>query len=107
MSPCRLCRDSLQSCAAHTSLTAVYAIGSAALRRGSNGSAGVLVITAHRSRSQERNREDALERLVALIRRAVTPIGPTPVPEPSISALMLTALVGLGGLAWRRRSCQS
>ncbi|WP_366556113.1 alternative ribosome rescue aminoacyl-tRNA hydrolase ArfB [Aquibaculum sediminis] len=32
---------------------------------------GVLVITAQRFRSQERNREDALERLVALLRRAV------------------------------------
>ena len=34
---------------------------------------GVLVITARRFRSQERNRADALERLVALIRRAATP----------------------------------
>ncbi|MFZ5789095.1 MAG: alternative ribosome rescue aminoacyl-tRNA hydrolase ArfB [Pseudomonadota bacterium] len=31
---------------------------------------GVLVITARRHRTRERNREDALERLVALIRRA-------------------------------------
>jgi ribosome-associated protein len=31
---------------------------------------GVLVITARRFRSQERNRADALDRLVALIRRA-------------------------------------
>jgi ribosome-associated protein len=31
---------------------------------------GVIVITAERFRSQERNRADALERLVALIRRA-------------------------------------
>jgi ribosome-associated protein len=37
---------------------------------------GVLVITAQRYRTQERNRQDALERLVALIRRAVPP--PTP-----------------------------
>ena len=38
--------------------------------------AGVLVIQAGRYRSQERNRQDALERLVALIRRAaaVTPV---------------------------------
>jgi ribosome-associated protein len=37
---------------------------------------GVLVIQAGRYRSQERNRQDALERLVALIRRAaaVTPV---------------------------------
>ena len=34
---------------------------------------GVLVITAQRHRTQERNRHDALERLVALIRRAVPP----------------------------------
>ncbi len=37
---------------------------------------GVLVITARRFRSQERNREDALQRLVELIRRAA--IRPTP-----------------------------
>jgi len=34
---------------------------------------GVLVITAQRYRTQVRNRRDALERLVALIRRAVPP----------------------------------
>ena len=34
---------------------------------------GVLVITAHRFRSQDQNRRDAIERLVALIREAVTP----------------------------------
>lgn len=38
--------------------------------------AGVLVITAQRHRTQERNRQDARERLVALIREAATP--PTP-----------------------------
>jgi ribosome-associated protein len=37
---------------------------------------GVLVITANRFRSQERNREDALERLVALLQKAAIP--PTP-----------------------------
>jgi ribosome-associated protein len=37
---------------------------------------GVLIITAQRYRTQERNRQDALDRLVALIRRAVSP--PTP-----------------------------
>lgn len=37
---------------------------------------GVLVITASRFRSQERNRADALERLVALLRKAAVP--PTP-----------------------------
>jgi ribosome-associated protein len=34
---------------------------------------GVLVITARRFRTQERNRQDALDRLVALIRRAALP----------------------------------
>lgn len=34
---------------------------------------GVIVITANRFRSQERNREDARERLAALIREAATP----------------------------------
>jgi len=34
---------------------------------------GVLVLTAHRFRSQEQNRNDAVERLVALIREAARP----------------------------------
>jgi ribosome-associated protein len=38
---------------------------------------GVLVITARRHRTQARNREDARERLIELIRRAATP----PVPR--------------------------
>jgi len=37
---------------------------------------GVLVITAQRHRTQARNRQDALDRLIDLIRRAATP--PTP-----------------------------
>jgi ribosome-associated protein len=37
---------------------------------------GVLVLDARRFRTQERNRQDALDRLVALIRRAAEP--PTP-----------------------------
>jgi ribosome-associated protein len=37
---------------------------------------GVLVITAQRHRTQARNREDALDRLIDLIRRAAIP--PTP-----------------------------
>ena len=36
-------------------------------------SAGVIVVTAQRFRSQPRNREDARERLAALIREAATP----------------------------------
>ena len=35
---------------------------------------GVLVIQARRFRSQERNRQDAIERLVRLVRRAALPV---------------------------------
>jgi ribosome-associated protein len=42
---------------------------------------GVLVITAQRFRTQERNREDALERLLTLIREAATP--PPPPRRPT------------------------
>jgi ribosome-associated protein len=44
---------------------------------------GVIVITAQRFRSQERNREDALGRLVALIRRAAEPPKPRRKTRPS------------------------
>ena len=44
---------------------------------------GVIVITAQRFRSQERNREDALARLVALIRRAAEPPKPRRKTRPS------------------------
>ncbi|TMJ58424.1 MAG: aminoacyl-tRNA hydrolase [Alphaproteobacteria bacterium] len=47
---------------------------------------GVLVITAQRYRSQERNRVDALDRLVALIRRAATPPRPRRLTRPSAAA---------------------
>jgi ribosome-associated protein len=47
---------------------------------------GVLVITAQRFRSQERNRADALERLVALVRRAATPPRPRRRTRPSAAA---------------------
>jgi ribosome-associated protein len=47
---------------------------------------GVLVITAQRHRTQERNREDALDRLVALIRRAVPPPTPRRPTKPTASA---------------------
>ena len=47
---------------------------------------GVLVITAQRFRSQERNRQDALDRLVALIRRAAEPPRPRRPTRPSAAA---------------------
>jgi ribosome-associated protein len=43
---------------------------------------GVIVITANRFRSQARNREDARERLVELIRRAATPAKPRRATKP-------------------------
>jgi len=47
---------------------------------------GVIVITAQRYRTQERNRQDALDRLVALIRRAaMAPIRRRPT-KPSAAA---------------------
>lgn len=42
---------------------------------------GVLVISAQRHRTRERNRDDALERLLALIREAATP--PPPPRRPT------------------------
>ena len=47
---------------------------------------GVLIITAQRYRTQERNRQDALERLVALIRRAVPPPTPRRPTKPSAAS---------------------
>jgi ribosome-associated protein len=44
---------------------------------------GVIIITAQRYRSQERNREDARERLAALIRRAAEPPKPRRKTRPS------------------------
>lgn len=44
---------------------------------------GVIVIAAQRFRSQERNRQDALDRLVALIRRAAEPPKPRRKTAPS------------------------
>jgi ribosome-associated protein len=47
---------------------------------------GVLVITARRHRTQERNRQDALERLVELVRRAARPPTPRRPTKPSAAA---------------------
>jgi len=47
---------------------------------------GVIVITAHRFRAQERNRRDALDRLIALIRRAAEPPKPRRPTRPTAAA---------------------
>ena len=47
---------------------------------------GVLVITAARFRSQERNREDAEARLVALLQKAAVPPTPRKATRPSRAA---------------------
>ena len=44
---------------------------------------GEIVIDAHRYRTRERNREDALERLVALVRRAAVVEKPRKPTQPS------------------------
>ena len=47
---------------------------------------GVLIITAQHYRTQGRNRQDALDRLVALIRRAVPPPTPRRPTKPTAAA---------------------
>jgi ribosome-associated protein len=47
---------------------------------------GVIVITAQRHRTQERNRDDALERLVELIRQAAVPPTPRRATRPTAAA---------------------
>jgi ribosome-associated protein len=47
---------------------------------------GVLILTAQRFRSQERNRAEALDRLVELIRRAATPPRPRRPTRPTAAA---------------------
>jgi len=47
---------------------------------------GVLIITAQRYRTQERNRQDALERLVALVRQAVVRPAPRRRTKPTAGA---------------------
>ena len=48
--------------------------------------AGVIVLTASQSRSQERNRQDAVARLVDLIRKAATPPKHRRPTKPSMGA---------------------
>ena len=47
---------------------------------------GVIVLTANRFRSQERNRRDALDRLIQLIRQAAAPTKPRRPTKPSRAA---------------------
>lgn len=48
---------------------------------------GVIVITAQRHRTQQRNRDDARERLLTLIREAATPLPPMRRPtKPTLGA---------------------
>ena len=47
---------------------------------------GMLVITAQRHRTQERNRQDALERLIELIRRAAVAPVPRRATKPTAGA---------------------
>jgi ribosome-associated protein len=47
---------------------------------------GVIVITARRFCTQQRNREDGLERLTDLLRRAAQPLKPRRPTQPSVAA---------------------
>src|SRR5918995_2037771 len=47
---------------------------------------GVLVITAQRYRTQERNRQDALDRLVELVREAAVPPKPRRPTRPTLAS---------------------
>ncbi len=67
---------------------------------------GILVITAARFRSQERNREDALARLVALLQTAARPPRPRVATRPSRASKKrrLEAKARRGALKKQRRS---
>jgi len=47
---------------------------------------GVIVITANRYRNQPQNRDDAIERLVALLRAALTPPKPRRPTRPTLAS---------------------
>jgi len=47
---------------------------------------GILVLTAHRHRTRERNRADALERLIELIRKATVPPVPRRPTRPTVAS---------------------
>lgn len=67
---------------------------------------GVIVITAQRYRTQERNRQDARDRLIALVRRAAAPPTPRRPTKPTVAAKQrrLDAKARRGILKQRRRS---
>jgi ribosome-associated protein len=69
---------------------------------------GALVITARRFRTQERNRQDARDRLIALIRRAAIPPTPRRPTRPSAAAKQrrLAAKARRAALKERRRGGQ-
>lgn len=48
---------------------------------------GVLVIRAHRFRSREANRQDALDRLVALLQKAAVPPKPRRATRPTLGSV--------------------
>jgi ribosome-associated protein len=47
---------------------------------------GAILITAQRHRTQERNREDALQRLIELVRRAAEPPKPRRPTKPTLAS---------------------
>ena len=67
---------------------------------------GILVITAARFRSQDRNREDALARLVALLQAAARPPRPRKATRPTKASKKrrLEAKARRGALKKQRRS---
>ena len=66
---------------------------------------GVLVITAQRHRSQDRNRQDALASLLALIRRAAVPPVPRRPTRPTAGSRLrrLEAKIHRAGIKRTRR----
>ncbi len=70
---------------------------------------GILIIEARRYRTQDRNREDAINRLVTLIRKAAEKPAPRQHTEPSPSAKQkrLSAKRRRGEIKRRRRTVHS
>ncbi len=70
---------------------------------------GILIIEARRYRSQDRNREDAIDRLVTLIRKAAEKPRPRRRTKPSVTAKQkrLTAKRHRGEIKRRRRNVRN